>query len=84
MSEDSETDLAGQDAVVAGGGRGIGRAIALKLAAAGAAVAVVARTEQQIQQRRSRSCPASVPAWRCRTRARRLPSARGRIASRGV
>lgn len=42
--------LAGQVALVTGGGRGIGRAIALALAAAGAAVAVAARTAAQVEE----------------------------------
>jgi NAD(P)-dependent dehydrogenase (short-subunit alcohol dehydrogenase family) len=40
--------LAGQAALVTGGGRGIGRAIALALARAGAAVAVLARSAEQL------------------------------------
>ncbi|MGH8150324.1 MAG: SDR family NAD(P)-dependent oxidoreductase [Steroidobacteraceae bacterium] len=42
--------LAGQSAVVTGAGRGIGRAIALRLAAEGARVALVARTTKQLDE----------------------------------
>ncbi|MFZ1176056.1 MAG: SDR family NAD(P)-dependent oxidoreductase, partial [Mycobacterium sp.] len=38
--------LGGRAAIVTGGSRGLGRAIALALAADGAAVAVAGRTEQ--------------------------------------
>jgi NAD(P)-dependent dehydrogenase (short-subunit alcohol dehydrogenase family) len=42
--------LKGQVAIVTGGGRGIGRAIALKFAGEGAAVVVTARSENEVRQ----------------------------------
>lgn len=45
-----EFDLTGKSAVVIGGGRGIGKGIALALAEAGADVLVAARTAEQVEQ----------------------------------
>jgi NAD(P)-dependent dehydrogenase (short-subunit alcohol dehydrogenase family) len=69
---DREIDLGGQVAIVTGGGRGIGRAIAIALAKAGAAVAVVARTGEQLAETvaliegvggRAIAFPADVTDW---------------------
>jgi 3-oxoacyl-[acyl-carrier protein] reductase len=43
-------ELAGQVALITGGGRGFGKAIAMRLAAEGAAVAVTARTQAELDQ----------------------------------
>lgn len=62
-------ELAGQVAVVTGGGRGIGRAIAMAFAQAGAAVMVTARSKDEIEETaslikaaggRAAACPADM------------------------
>ena len=47
---DRQGTLAGQVALVSGGGRGLGRAFARALAAAGAAVAVAARSPIEVEE----------------------------------
>lgn len=49
MNDQTER-LAGKVALVTGGGRGIGRAIALGLASSGVNVAILARTTEQLEQ----------------------------------
>ena len=45
-----EMDLTGRVAVITGGGRGIGREIALAMAECGADIALAARTEEELEE----------------------------------
>lgn len=60
-------DQEGRVAVVTGGGRGLGRAIALGLAGRGARVVAVARSEDQLRETESLAsdAPGSVAAFAC-------------------
>ncbi len=63
-------DQAGRIAVVTGGGRGLGRGVALGLAAAGASVVAVARNADQLRDTESMAAsgPGSVTGHRLRRR----------------
>ena len=63
----SSFDLSGRVAVVTGGNRGIGRAIALGMARAGAAVAVLSRNEEK-----NRAVRAEIEGLGARAFARKL------------
>ena len=59
-------DLGGKTALITGSGRGIGRAVALRLAGAGADVILLARTAAQLDETRTLLLAQGVPAGRIR------------------
>ena len=64
--------LAGKTALVTGGSRGIGRAVALKLAAAGASVVICGRTEETLNCTAEEIRAHGVSAWPQRADVSRL------------
>src|SRR5437773_11866985 len=59
---DFGASLTGRVALVTGGGRGIGRAIAIELARAGASVAIAARTASELESTLGELNPLGVKA----------------------
>lgn len=80
MTRYNRSDFEGKVALVTGGSRGIGRAIALALADLGMHVAICGRTEETLSQTRNEIAAKGIDAWAVRADVSRLEDIEALIA----